>query len=510
MPLVKFVALGVALIAMGVAPSVSSDTHSMGPASEHSNVAKALDTPVFYIYQDANSEANHGYASGWYNGDANMEYDGASGERPYEGGTCIRVSWNGQAGVDAAPWNGIVFQVHEGVWQGPGMDLAGATRLTFAARTDTPGVSIKVTVGYPTDSCGEITAWVQLTEDWQVFAVPLSGRDLSNIGGLFGFVFDAAHTSDPRSGATFYLDTIAYDHSRSDEGSILGGAQPVVVEAKGPPKWEYQSFGDFAYRTTNFFEDEFDSMAGWADNRLMYGSAVVAQQHRVRPYLKLTWAASGRDYEWANNIVYGVGAEVRPWAHPYSAYARESLSRELLSSTRFYIEWLGIDYTRTEVSGAESDLRIGMDVWREWNVDPIRWGDDLTFADNWSEFYANLAWYDTRFTWYDPDYNAVGFDSTAWLGLRWPKLGRNVYLMPYLRPELSWTPRHEDFFWQNRASLGAGVRLMPFQGSSSEWLNKTKLYVEHVRVLDYLGDSATADTPESDWRFGIAYQLNRY
>ncbi|HUT60285.1 MAG TPA: hypothetical protein VNA25_20765, partial [Phycisphaerae bacterium] len=81
-------------------------------------------------------------------------------------------------------------------------------------------------------------------------------------------------------------------------------------------------------------------------------------------------------------------------------------------------------------------------------------------------------------------------------------------LMPYAMAQVDAAER--PFFWQNRLLLGTGVRIMPFQHSSSPYLNKTKLYVEYLRVADYLKDKPAAGTvPKDDFRVGVAFTLNR-
>jgi len=161
-----------------------------------------------------------------------------------------------------------------------------------------------------------------------------------------------------------------------------------------------------------------------------------------------------------------------------------------------------------------------MDVWQEWNIEPqlhyhinhLEPMVPLRFKSKiWAELFANLTWYDTRFIWYYPKYRSLAFDATVWLGVRVVNLWRDCYLMPYIRPEISLTQRHRDFFWwQNRAIVSFGLRIMPLQRLSSPWLSKTKIYVEYARVVAYLLSAPTRWTPEGDWRIGVSIANNRY
>jgi len=187
----------------------------------------------FDIYTDKDAGGNHYYPSGWYNGDQNMEFDNNWKDNPHSGISCIKVIWNGEAGSDGWKWNGIMWQEPENNWEGgSGYELQGATKLSFWARTDEPGLKIKFLVGYPDDSSGEVLidedGWVELYTEWTYYEINLVGKDLSDICGGFAFLFNDVNDPDP-DGCTFYLDDIRYDKKCLGELRFLESFEPTGI-----------------------------------------------------------------------------------------------------------------------------------------------------------------------------------------------------------------------------------------------------------------------------------------
>jgi hypothetical protein len=174
---------------------------------------------AYDVYTDKNAANNHYFPSGWYNGDSNMLFNDNWLDNPHSGTSCIMVTWNGAAGSDGWKWNGVMWQNPENNWVGDsgyGYNLTGATKLTFWARTDEPGLKLKFLMGYLNDTSGEVlinettAGWVELYPNWTEYEINLSDSDISDIAGGFAFVFNDDNDPDP-DGCTFYLDDINYD-----------------------------------------------------------------------------------------------------------------------------------------------------------------------------------------------------------------------------------------------------------------------------------------------------------
>jgi exo-beta-1,3-glucanase (GH17 family) len=169
---------------------------------------------AYNVYTDKNAVNNHYVPSGWYNGDSNMLFDDNWMINPHSGTSCIKVTWNGVRGNDGTKWNGIMWQNPEGNWigdSGYGYNLTDATKLTFWARTDEPGLKVKFLIGYPDDTSGEVTiGYKELYQNWTEYEINLSSSDLSDIAGGFAFLFNDTNDPNP-DGCIFYLDDIKYD-----------------------------------------------------------------------------------------------------------------------------------------------------------------------------------------------------------------------------------------------------------------------------------------------------------
>lgn len=199
-----------------------------------------ISTRYFGVYLDGNSGSNNRYsASGWYNGKFNMEVDPNWTVNPYSGESCYKVDWKGYSGNDGYKWNGIVWQYPEGNWgEQSGYDLTGATKLTFYARTDEPGLKVNFFVGLDNmDSCGEVpidSTWVTLYTDWHQYTIHLQEENLSNVRAGFGFVFNEGNDPDP-DGTVFFLDEIKFDLPLSNDlSNIIGGFICSMSEADNP------------------------------------------------------------------------------------------------------------------------------------------------------------------------------------------------------------------------------------------------------------------------------------
>jgi hypothetical protein len=170
-----------------------------------------------------------------------MTFDGGRTKNPHSGSTCIKIAWNGKPGDVGAKWNGIMWQQPENKWEGDsglGHDLRGASKPRFWARTDQPGLKLKLLVGYPDDSSGEVLidedGWKEMGTRWKRFEIDLTGKDLSDICGGFAFVFNDVNDPDP-DGFTLYLDDIVFEKViHKDLSHVIGGFCWVTDKTSNP------------------------------------------------------------------------------------------------------------------------------------------------------------------------------------------------------------------------------------------------------------------------------------
>ena len=180
---------------------------------------------VFPVYTEAAAQDNHFTPSLWM-GDAaepgRVTLNECWMQNPHSGQTAIKISYT----QPVPAWAGM-YWVEPGGNKGDlpgGMDLTGAKRVTFWARSDTPRAQVKFIVGgvgyntfngntlcnqpigpYPDSFCPKIEQAEILNTAWTKYVIDLSAvpRDLRNVIGGFGWV-----ATQP---LTFYLDDIVYE-----------------------------------------------------------------------------------------------------------------------------------------------------------------------------------------------------------------------------------------------------------------------------------------------------------
>jgi len=181
----------------------------------------------FYVYSDQDAGGNHGYPSGWMGDISGLNMDTAWEEGRYNGNTCIKNTWITPVNQ---PWVGVMWQEPENNWgtiQNGGYDLTGATELSFWAQGEEGGEPVKFIVGgiqgeYPDSIQPQIsTEVISLTKQWGKYTINLTGKNLTNVIGLFGWVT----STDP----VFYLDDIQYNKSRPDELTFLESYETLAV-----------------------------------------------------------------------------------------------------------------------------------------------------------------------------------------------------------------------------------------------------------------------------------------
>lgn len=184
----------------------------------------------FYVYRNRDSGANH-YVPSWVtNGDGTLTVE--TDALRAAGDTTVRVAWDGGAGSDGYPWNGVGFEEPSGYFSagasGDGYALFGGSpapegaRLMFDAKLDAEdaGDSVEFGFGGAGDSTANAGWWVALDTDWTTYSLDLSGLDLSSLH--LGFLATVNDTHDVGAdGVTFYLDNIRFEWPRADAPRLV-------------------------------------------------------------------------------------------------------------------------------------------------------------------------------------------------------------------------------------------------------------------------------------------------
>lgn len=198
----------------------------------------------YYVYDDASSAGNN-FNSRGYMGSVFSQMTEDVTNNPLSGLTCIRVNINGSI---VSGWAGCYFlngvlsgnnwnpELNWGTYPSAGVDLRGATVLTFWARGENGGEKVEfyafgvgrdtntgaALVPYP-DSAAKISlGTVTLSGDWKQYTIDVSGSDLSYVLGGFGW--SAVSKTTP---VVFYLDNISYNLPRLTSARFLPSYRTV-------------------------------------------------------------------------------------------------------------------------------------------------------------------------------------------------------------------------------------------------------------------------------------------
>ncbi len=149
---------------------------------------------------------------------------------PYSGTSCIRCEqitlegdWGGWLFLNGwLPKGESTPSLNDGTMPGQGLDLSGADELRFYAKGENGGeVAEFFTCGfgydgvtnvriaeYPDSATKVSSGWIELTDEWQEYVIPLDDVDLSYIVCGFGYVMN--DVMDGNRDNVFYLDEIRF------------------------------------------------------------------------------------------------------------------------------------------------------------------------------------------------------------------------------------------------------------------------------------------------------------
>ncbi len=229
------------------------DVVATGPATHGFHfLSETMDrySQTLDVYTDLGAAGNH-FAARAFMGDVGaLTSNEGCQDRPHQGSDCMEWLFT----ADGPNWAGVYFMngVLRGteVTPGPnwgdipsaGLDLTGATEVTFWARGAEGGERVEFFVGgigrstgqpYPESLEKVSTGYVTLSKDWTRYAIDVSGHNTSYMLGGFGWV-TAANQNGFR-GIKFYLDDISWNKPRPDDPRLLVSYEPRPGETGVAP-----------------------------------------------------------------------------------------------------------------------------------------------------------------------------------------------------------------------------------------------------------------------------------
>lgn len=199
------------------------------------------------VYTDAGSAGNHFLCL------ARMPEEGSGAwidvcftGSVYSGGTAIECGFR----QEGSHWGGFYFlngvidsgertpRQNWGDVGHAGLDLRGASRLTFWARgrdggerveffcggvgwsVDYKGRSVEPVAPFPDSFPKASSGFIRLSSEWQQYSIELQGQDLSYVIGGFGWVVDKFRNRG-HDEVVFYVDDIRYDLARTNDLRLM-------------------------------------------------------------------------------------------------------------------------------------------------------------------------------------------------------------------------------------------------------------------------------------------------
>lgn len=255
---------------------------------------------------------------------------------------------------------------------------------------------------------------------------------------------------------------------------------------------------DAAYRSTQFFESDYDTFVGQWDSRVNVWLPPFRDTFSWGPYLRLAGITSSENQAWENAWLArpGVGVQVYPISGPRFR-SRDSVVGTILGPLRVFAEYNAQTYWGAENAWRpDRQTRIGVDYWKAMHV------NDLTHAW-WLEMWNGAFWQSSNeFT---DQYRTFAVANATRVGLRKPNGGAVSSLTPYVAIDSAST-KNEEYYWENRLLAGGGVRIAPpLDGARrSTWLSRFTVYCEVLTVAQYYRAAAPSSVPRTDVRLGIS------
>ena len=218
------------------APEISeASAYTKEKAAAVSALVKRLkdERDTVYVYKDFSTTSNHFTQKAKMAGQDGAlvkDMDENWQENPYSGTSCIRCEvstriedWGGWLFLNGyLPKGETVPLLNDGNMDGQGLDLTGATELRFMAKGDRGGEKVefftagfgydgssgKKNVEYPDSAKKQSAGWIELTDQWEEYVIPLENADMSYIVCGFGYVLN--DQKDGVADNVFYLDEIRF------------------------------------------------------------------------------------------------------------------------------------------------------------------------------------------------------------------------------------------------------------------------------------------------------------
>ncbi|MFH1541639.1 MAG: hypothetical protein ABIE84_00920 [bacterium] len=253
-------------------------------------------------------------------------------------------------------------------------------------------------------------------------------------------------------------------------------------------------WNNIGYFDTNVEKKGFASILG----RLETKAGINLFNQPLQVYGAYYGTASQTEDYYNNSLLSGIGIRYRP----LERYQGKGWQLEWIKDLKIYYEALNSSYFKNAASAESaglntSDIRYGLEVWHEWNLDGIN------PSYTWGELWGNLSFRSTNFS--VTDFN-------SYILYLQPKIGWHLPsdVQSYVKADLTYSGQSD--YYLNTLVYGGGLRFQPWRtmGKPGDLMQKFKMFVELLGVSYLKGDPPLAiNKVGTDLRFGIDLSYGR-
>ena len=285
----------------------------------------------------------------------------------------------------------------------------------------------------------------------------------------------------------------------SHSAALAGGGSRVLGL---DPYLTFAGNFDVGYHRTQFFEQNHDVSVGIWDSRVELWLPPFRHSFSWGPYFRIAGIAASRDPAWENAWLSkpGLGFQAYPFSFP-TFRQENSVLGGIFGPLRLFGEYNWQNYWGSENSWRpDHQIRAGAEYWREFHV-------NQTDEPWWGEIWGGLYWQSANE--FDPHFDTLIFATALRSGLRLTDNGLLSAFTPYALIESSLTD-NQTYYWENRLSVGGGLRFAPKLSNKVPWLNRFILYAEYVYAAAYYHQSAPSSVPDHDIRAGLSFSFGEW
>ncbi|GHU64413.1 hypothetical protein AGMMS49983_10090 [Clostridia bacterium] len=260
---------------------------------------------VLYVYKDFAYGANYYTQKAWMGDNSHFVPAMKEDAEGYQGVTGVLCeidlpthAWGGYLFVNGVLPAGETLPQPDFGEHDAGLDLTGATALTFYAKGENGGERVEFFMGglgrnesgaaiapYP-DTDRVSLGYVTLSKEWERFEIPLDGADLTRIACGFGWVTNDRNNPGASS-LHFSLDEIRYEFAEGGAaGGIAGTDAPLFLQSyeSVKPGSDDAIINNFAYLYDQCAAAMALSFAGKHERARQIADAIVYAQEHDRYY----------------------------------------------------------------------------------------------------------------------------------------------------------------------------------------------------------------------------------